>query len=66
MRRSTNDSADPNTMTSLLILAALLFACWLWAIWQRDQAARFMQEWSYVPLLGSLTCVLMALGLWLH
>lgn len=53
-------------MTSLLILATFLLACWLWAVWQRDRAAAFMREWSYVPFLGALTCVLMALGLWLR
>lgn len=53
-------------MTSLLILATILLATWLWSVWQRDRAALFMREWSYVPLVGAVTCLLMALGLWLH
>ena len=53
-------------MTSLLILAALLLLTWLWATWQRDGAAAFMREWSYVPFLGAVTCVIMAVGLWLR
>lgn len=53
-------------MTSLLILAALLIACWLWAMWRRTGSAAFMREWSYVLLIGAVTCVLMALGLWIR
>lgn len=53
-------------MTSLLILATVLLALWIWAIWQRDRAAAFMREWSYVPLLGAITCLVMAIGLWIR
>lgn len=51
-------------MTSLLVLATILIASWLWAVWQRDQRAAFMQQWLHVPLIGGLTCLVMALGLW--
>lgn len=53
-------------MTSLLIIAVALFAWWAWSIWARDGSAAFMREWSYVPLLGSLACAAMAIGLWLR
>ena len=53
-------------MTSLLILASLLLACWLWATWRRDGAAAFAREWSYALLVGALMCYVMALGLWLR
>lgn len=53
-------------MTSLIILATVLLALWIWGIWQRDRAAAFMREWSYVPLLGALTCMVMAIGLWIR
>lgn len=53
-------------MTSLLILASILLVGWLWSVWQRDRAAAWMAEWSYVPLVGAVTCVLMAIGLWLR
>jgi hypothetical protein len=53
-------------MTSLLILAVILFACWAWATWARAGAARFMRDWSYALLVTSATCMLMALGLWLR
>ena len=53
-------------MTSLLILAALLLTCWLWSVWQRERGAAFMREWSYVPLVGAVTCTLMAVGLWIR
>lgn len=53
-------------MTSLLILATLLVVAWLWAMWRRAGAAAAMAEWSYVLLLGAVTCVVMALGLWLR
>ena len=53
-------------MTSLLILAALLFLLWGWSVWQRDRHAAFMREWSYVPLGGAVTCVVMAIGIWLR
>lgn len=53
-------------MTLLLILAALLTAAWLWATWQRNGAASFMRDWSYGLLVVAVTCVVMALGLWLR
>ena len=53
-------------MTSLLILAAILVACWLWATWRRDGAASFMREWSYALLVGAVMCVVMAIGLGLR
>jgi hypothetical protein len=53
-------------MTSLLILAVLLLALWVWATWQRQGAASFMSEWSYVPLVGAVTCLVMSIGLWLR
>ena len=51
-------------MTSLLILASILLATWLWAMWRRDGAAAFMREWSYALFVGALICVVMAIGLW--
>lgn len=53
-------------MISLFILAALLVTAWLWATWRRDGAARFMAGWSYALLVVAITCVVMALGLWLR
>lgn len=53
-------------MTSLLVLATLLFVTWVWAAWQRDRGAAFMRDWSYVPLVGALMCALMAIGLWIR
>ena len=53
-------------MTPLLILAVLLLACWLWSVWQRDRGATFMREWSYVLLVGAVTCAIMAAGLGLR
>lgn len=53
-------------MTSLLVLAAVLIAGWLWAVWQRDRGAAFMSDWAYVPLVGAITCIVMALGLWIR
>jgi hypothetical protein len=53
-------------MTSLLILATILLAAWLWATWRRDGAAAFMQDWSYSLLVGSITCYVMAIGLWIR
>jgi len=53
-------------MTSLLILAALLLLLWLWGTWKRETAAAAMREWNYVPLLGAVTCAIMAVGLWLR
>lgn len=53
-------------MTSLLILALVLLLTWLWSTWKRETTAAFMREWSYVPLLGAVTCAVMALGLWLR
>ncbi len=53
-------------MTSLLVLAGILLAAWFWAIWQRDRGAAFMAEWNYVPLVGAVTCIVMALGLWIR
>jgi hypothetical protein len=50
-------------MTSLIILGSLLLACWLWAMWRRDGAAAFMQEWSYALLVAAVMCYVMALGL---
>jgi hypothetical protein len=53
-------------MTSLLILAIILLLAWLWATWRRSTSAAFMVEWSYVLLVGAVTCALMAAGLWLR
>jgi hypothetical protein len=53
-------------MTSLLVLAALLIAGWIWSVWQRERGAAFMSDWSYVPLVGAIICVVMAVGLWLR
>ena len=50
-------------MLLLLILAALLIACWLWATWQRDGAASFMRDWSYVLLVIAVTCIVMAVAI---
>jgi hypothetical protein len=50
-------------MTSLLILAALLIAAWLWATWKRDGAAGFMREWSYALLVVAGMCIVMAVGI---
>jgi hypothetical protein len=50
-------------MTSLLILAAILFLAWLWAIWKRDTSAQFAAGWSYVLIVTSVICVVMAVGL---
>jgi hypothetical protein len=53
-------------MTSLITLATILLLVWLWATWQREGVAAGMREWSYALLVGSLTCYVMALGLWLR
>ena len=53
-------------MTSLLTLAVLLTALWIWAMFERGRRAVFMQEWQHVPLIGAITCVVMALGLWMR
>lgn len=53
-------------MTSLLILASLLFLAWIWAVWRRSGAAAFMSEWSYVLLVSAVTCVVMAIGIWVR
>ena len=53
-------------MTSLLILATLLIAIWAWSLWQRERAASFMREWNYVLLVGGVTCLVMAIGLWIR
>jgi hypothetical protein len=53
-------------MRSLLILAAILVACWAWATWKRSSSARFMQEWSYALLVAAASCVVMAIGIWLR
>lgn len=53
-------------MILLLILAALLIAAWLWATWQRDGVASAMGEWSYGLLVVAITCIVMAIGIWLR
>lgn len=53
-------------MTSLLILAIILLVLWLWGTWQRDGHASFMRDWAYVPLVASITCLFMAVGLWIR
>lgn len=53
-------------MTSLLILATLLLIAWAWAVWQRSGSARAAAEWSYVLLVGAISCIVMAIGLWLR
>ncbi len=53
-------------MLLLLVLAALLVAAWLWATWQRDGAAAFMRDWSYVLLVVAATCLVMAIAIWLR
>ncbi len=37
-----------------------------WSVWQRDRAASFMREWSYVLAVSAFVCVVMAVGLWLR
>lgn len=53
-------------MTSLLVLALLLIAGWAWLLWQRERAASFASEWSYVLLVGGVICLVMSLGLWIR
>ncbi|MCW2956718.1 MAG: hypothetical protein JWO69_1587 [Thermoleophilia bacterium] len=53
-------------MTSLLILAVVLLALWLWGTWKREGAGQLMATLSYVPLVGAVMCVVMALGLWVR
>lgn len=53
-------------LTPLLILAITLLLAWLWALWQRDGRAAGVQSWSYVLLLGSITCLVMAAGIWIR
>ena len=53
-------------MTSLLILATVLFLVWAWALWERDRRAAFMRPWLHVPFVGAVTCVLMSIGLWIR
>jgi len=50
-------------MTSLLTLALILFLAWVWSVWQRERGASFMREWSYVLLVGSVTCAVMGAAL---
>lgn len=53
-------------MTSLLVLTSLLLLGWLWSVWQRDGHASGMQTWSYVPLVGAVMCLVMAIGIWVR
>jgi hypothetical protein len=53
-------------MTSLLILATVLLLAWLWALVERDRRAASIRTWLHVPLVGSITCYLMAIGLWIR
>ncbi len=50
-------------MFSLLILATVLLLVWLWATWKRESTAQFMAEWSYVLIVTSLMCFVMAIAL---
>jgi hypothetical protein len=51
-------------MTSLIILATVLLAVWVWALVERDGRAASIRTWLHVPFVGAITCYLMAIGLW--
>ena len=53
-------------MTSLLVLATVLLAIWLWTLIERDGRAASVRTFAHVPFVGALTCYLMAIGLWIR
>lgn len=53
-------------MSSLLALAVLFLAVWLFGVWEREGRAAFMRDWLHVPFAGAVLVLLMALGLFLR
>ena len=53
-------------MLPLLILATILLALWAWALTGRDGRTASVRHLLHVPLIGALTCFLMAIGLWIR
>lgn len=52
-------------MTSLIVLMLVLAAVWVLGLLGRGPTA-MVEAWRHVPLLGALTCLVMAVGLWLR